>query len=80
MFALGAVVPHGLGILDVNGVGQNARLASCAVGGGRGGHEAREEGVGLVGHDVLDGDAGVVESGLYDGVVLDYLLDWRLVR
>jgi hypothetical protein len=31
-----------------------------------GGHEAGEEGVGLVGHYVLDRDAGLIESGLHD--------------
>jgi hypothetical protein len=69
MLALRAVVPHWLCVLDADGVGQDAR-----AGGVGDGHEAGEEGVGLVGHDVCDGDARVVEGGLYDGVVLCLML------
>jgi hypothetical protein len=69
MLALRAVVPHWLCVLDANGVGEDAG-AGC-VGDG---HEAGEEGVGLVGHDVCDRDARVVEGGLYDGVVLWFML------
>jgi hypothetical protein len=67
MLCLGAVEPNGLGILDPDRVCENLVL-------GREGsvcrHETGEEGFGLVGHDVLDRDAGVVESGLDYGVVL----------
>jgi hypothetical protein len=67
MFALGAVVPDRLRVLDADGVDElDARGAKGVVSG----HEAREEGVGLVRHDVLDGDTRVVEGGLNDGVVL----------
>lgn len=65
MLCLRAVEPNGLCIHDADSVGQ---LLSGGVGGC--GHEAGEEGVGLVGHDVLDGYAGVVECRLDDGVVL----------
>jgi hypothetical protein len=67
MLSLRAVKPHWLRILDANRVCQD--LAGGSERSVRG-HEAREEGVGFVGHDVLDGDAGVVEGGLHDGVVL----------
>ena len=71
MLALGAVEPYRLCILNTDGVGQDLRRC-----GDRrvGGHEAREEGIGLVGHDVLDGDTRVVECGLHDGVVLKIML------
>jgi hypothetical protein len=72
MLALGAVEPHWLGILDVDRVGQNVRSSSERS---VGWHEAREEGVRLVGHHVLDRYAGLIEGGLDDGVVLHVMLD-----
>jgi len=65
MLALRAVVPHWLRVFNADGVGQDA-----GAGGVGGGHEAREEGIGLVGHDVCDGNARVVKGRLHDGVVL----------
>lgn len=65
MLSLRAVEPHWLCVHDANCVGQ---LLSGGVGCCR--HKSREKGVGLVGHDILDGYARVVESGLDDGVVL----------
>ena len=67
MLSLRTVEPYRLGILDPDRICQD--LGSRCERSVRG-HEAREEGVGLVGHDVLDRDAGVVEGGLDDGVVL----------
>jgi hypothetical protein len=67
MLALRAVEPNGLCVLDANGVGQDI---GCGTEGGVGRHEAREEGIGLVGHDVLDWYAGLVKGGLDDRVVL----------
>ena len=66
VLCLRAVEPDGLAVRDADGVGEQRGVARR----GGGGHEAREEGVGLVGHDVLDGHAGVVEGGLDHGVVL----------
>jgi hypothetical protein len=43
---------------------------ACGGDRGVGGHEAGEEGVGFVGHDVLNGNARVVEGRLDDGMVL----------
>jgi hypothetical protein len=65
MHPLRAVEPNGLFIHNADGVGQ---LLSGGVDGC--GHEAGEEGVGLVSHDVLDGYAGVVEGRLDDRMVL----------
>jgi hypothetical protein len=59
MLALRTVEPHGLGVLDADGVGQDVGGSSER---GVGGHEAREEGVCLVGHHVLDRDTGLVEG------------------
>ena len=67
MLALGAVEPDGLLVCDADSVGEDL---ACGGQGGVGGHEAGEEGVGLVAHDVLNGGAWVVEGGLDDGVVL----------
>jgi hypothetical protein len=71
MLALRTVEPNWLGVHDTDRVGQD-------VGGGTersiGRHEAGEESVGLVGHDVLDGYARIVKSGLHDRVVLQSLL------
>lgn len=71
MLSLRAVEPNRLRIFDADGVGQD--VCACAEG-GVGGHEAGEEGVSLVGHDVCDWDAGLVEGGLDDGVVLNIVL------
>jgi hypothetical protein len=71
MLALRAVEPDGLCVLDTNGVGQDV---GCGTEGGVGRHEAREESIGLVGHDVLDWYAGLVEGRLDDRVVLHTLL------
>jgi hypothetical protein len=65
MHSLRAVEPNGLLIHDADGVSQSL---SGGVDGR--GHEPGKEGVGLVGHDVLDRYAGVVKCGLDDGVVL----------
>lgn len=70
MLALGAVEPHGLLILDVDGVGQNVGSGAET---GVGGHVAREEGVCLVLDHVLNGDTGLVKGRLSDGVVLSSL-------
>lgn len=67
MLCLRAVEPHWFRICDANSVCEDLR---CCADGSVGGHEAGVESVGLVGHDVLDGDAGVVESRLNNGVVL----------
>jgi hypothetical protein len=67
MLSLRTVEPYRLGIFDVDGVGQD-------VGGSTersiSRHEAREESIRLVGLNVLDGYAGLVEGGLNDGVIL----------
>jgi hypothetical protein len=63
MLCLGAVEPHRLCVFDVDSVGENALLSAVRC---VGGHEAGEERVGLVGHDILDGYAGLVEGGLDD--------------
>lgn len=67
MLALSAVEPHGLLVLDMDGVGQNIGSGTER---GVGGHEAREESVCLVLDHVLDGDAWLVKGRLSDGVVL----------
>jgi hypothetical protein len=73
MLALRTVEPDRLCVLDANGVGQ---YVGCGTEGSVGRHEAREEGIGLVGHDVLDRYAGLVEGRLDDRVVLhDSLAD-----
>lgn len=71
MFGLGTVEPYGLCILDADCVGQDLR---CGGDGGVGGHEAGEEGIGLVGHDVLDRHTWVIECGLHNRVVLVIVL------
>jgi hypothetical protein len=71
MLSLRAVEPHGLLVLDADGVGQDVRGSSER---GVGGHETRKEGVCLVGHHVLDRNTGLVEGRLDDGVVLHALL------
>jgi hypothetical protein len=71
VLSLRAVKPHRLRVFDMNSVRQDAFLRAVR---GVGGHEAGEEGVGFIGHDVLDWDAGLVEGGLDDGVVLHVLL------
>jgi hypothetical protein len=67
MLPLRTVEPYRLGIFDVDCIGQD-------VGGSTersiSRHEAREESVRLVGLDVLDGYAGLVEGGLNDGMIL----------
>lgn len=67
MFTLRTVEPDRLRVGNTNSVGQD--LVRCGEG-SVGRHETREEGVGLVGHDVLDGYARVVEGGLDDGMIL----------
>lgn len=67
MLSLSAIEPDGLVILDRYGVGEELVRRS---GGSVGGHEAGEESICLVGHDVLDGYARVIECGLSDGMVL----------
>lgn len=67
VLALRAVEPDGLGVGDLDRVGQLAAIA----GDGGGGHEARvEAGARGVGHGDGHGHAGGVEGGLDDGVVL----------
>ena len=67
MLALRAVEPHGLVIGNTDGVCQDlAGSGERSVGR----HETREEGVGLVGHHLRDGHAGVIKGGLDDRVVL----------
>jgi hypothetical protein len=67
VLSLGAVEPDGLGVGNANSVREElGRVASSR----RSRHEARVESIGLVGHHVLDGDAGVVKVGLDDRVVL----------
>lgn len=69
MCSLGAIEPDWLCVHDADGVGQprSGRVSGC-------GHEAGEESVRLVCYDVLDRDAGVVESGLDNGVFLSMKL------
>jgi hypothetical protein len=71
MLALRTVEPNWFGVHHADRVGQD-------IGAGTerriGRHEAREESISLVGHDVLDRYARVVESGLHNGVVLQSLL------
>lgn len=67
MLGLRAVIPDGLRVGYTDCVCHD--LVLCGKG-SVGGHEAGEEGVGLVGHNVLDRYAWVVEGGLDDGVVL----------
>lgn len=67
MLSLRAVEPYWLCVFDVDGVGQDV---GCSTERSVGGHEAGEECVGLVRHDVLDGHARLVECRLNDGVVL----------
>jgi hypothetical protein len=67
MLALRTVEPHWLVILDADSVGQDV--------GGRsessvGGHEARVEGVGLVGDHILDRYAWLIEGRLGNRVIL----------
>jgi hypothetical protein len=71
MLSLGAVEPDRLRVRNPYGVREDLVLGHD---GSVCGHEAGEEGVGLVGHDVLDGDAGVVEGRLDYGVVLGIAL------
>lgn len=63
MLGLRTVEPHRLCVVDTNGVGQ---YIGCGAEGSVGRHEAREESVGLVGHDILNRYAGLVEGGLDD--------------
>jgi hypothetical protein len=72
MLSLRAVEPHGLRVLNMDRVGQDVRSSSERS---VGWHEAREEGVCLVGHHVLDWYAGLIKGRLDDGVVLHVLLD-----
>ena len=74
MSSLRAVEPNRLRILDTDSVGQDIR---CSAEGSVGRHEAGEESVCLVGHDVLDGYARVVKGRLDDGVVLHPLLAYE---
>lgn len=67
MLSLRAVVPHWLVILNANGV---CKDICCAAKRSIGGHKAREECVGLVGHDIANRYTRVVKSGLNDRVVL----------
>lgn len=59
MLPLGAVEPYWLGILDTDRVCED--LVLCGEG-SVSGHVAGEEGVGIVGHNVLNGNTRVVES------------------
>ena len=61
MHTLGAIVPDGLGVVDEDGEDRGGDTG--------GGLEAGEDAFDG-GHDVVDGDAGVGEGGLDDGVVL----------
>lgn len=63
MLALRAVEPDWLRICDTDGVCEDL---TCSSNGSVCRHEAGEEGIGFVGHDVLDGCAWVVEGGLND--------------
>jgi len=63
VLTLRAIEPDWLRILDMNGVSQDAFLRAVR---GVGGHEAGEKGIGFIGHDVLDWNAGLVEGGLDD--------------
>lgn len=67
MLALRTVEPDGLRVGNANSVSQDL-VCCCERSVGR--HETREEGVGFVRHDVLNGYARVVECGLGDGMVL----------
>lgn len=67
MLALRAIKPDRLRIHDANRIREKV---SSSYGRSVRGHETGVEGVGFVGHDVLDGDAGLVEGRLDDGVVL----------
>jgi hypothetical protein len=67
MLSLGAIEPNRLRVRNPYGVREDLVLSRD---GSVCGHEAGEEGVGLVGHDVLDGDAWVVEGRLDYRVVL----------
>ena len=67
MLALRAVDPHGLGVIDHDGVGWD-------IGGiGGDGHETREDAGKVRMH--VDGLTGVIEVGLGDGVVLWHELE-----
>lgn len=76
VLTLRAVEPNRRRVLDANRVGQELVRCDC---GSIGGHEAGEESIGLVRHYVLNGNAGVVECGLHDGVILSCLLVVSLV-
>lgn len=67
MLGLRTVEPDGLRVGNANSVSQD--LVCCSEG-SIGRHETREESVGLVRHDVLDGYARIIEGGLDDGMVL----------
>ena len=67
MLALRTVEPHWLVILDADGVCQDV-LGGSESGVGR--HEARVEGIGLVGDHVLDGYTRLIKGRLGNGVVL----------
>jgi hypothetical protein len=67
VLALRAVKPDGLVIGDANSVGKKLRCRVCRSARG---HEPRIECIGLVGHDVLDRYARVIEGRLNDRVVL----------
>lgn len=67
MLGLRAVVPHGLGVHDADGVCEELRSSAD---GGIGRHITREESVGGVSLHITDGHARLVESRLGNGVVL----------
>ena len=63
VLSLGAIEPDGFGVVDGDGEDGHHRVDVFD------GHETREE-PGHIRHDVVDGDAGVFEGRLGDGVIL----------